>query len=152
LQTGKQIESLTHIIYSDRNKWILSKKNKDSKTKIVPVFKNKKIKYPILLSGSTSKKYFFKKSKKIEFFDYSKLNFPLQLRQWENGDRIHPLGMKGSKKVSDILIDQKISRLEKESIYVLCSNNDIIWIVGIVISEHFKIGKNSKIFYKIYID
>jgi tRNA(Ile)-lysidine synthase len=72
----------------------------------------------------------------------------LKLRKWKSGDRIKPLGMKGNKKVSDILIDQKISMLEKNNIYVLLSNNDIIWIIGIIISEKYKIDKSSKIFYK----
>ena len=47
----------------------------------------------------------YEKSKKVEYFDYSNLVFPLILRKWKSGDRIQPLGMKGNKKVSDILID-----------------------------------------------
>ena len=57
--------------------------------------------------------------------------------------------MKGNKKVSDVLIDYKISILEKENIYVLESNNDIVWIVGILISDKYKLDKNSSIYYKL---
>jgi tRNA(Ile)-lysidine synthase len=46
--------------------------------------------------------------------------------------------MKGNKKVSDILIDSKISTLEKENIYVLESKNDIIWVIGLLINEVYK--------------
>ena len=57
--------------------------------------------------------------------------------------------MRGSKKVSDILIDLKIPILEKENIYVLESKEDIVWIVGVLISDNYKIEKNSSIYYKI---
>ena len=57
--------------------------------------------------------------------------------------------MKGNKKVSDILIDYKISILEKENIYVLESNNDIVWVIGILINEVYKIDNNCSFFYKI---
>ena len=56
--------------------------------------------------------------------------------------------MKGSKKISDVLIDFKISNLEKENIYVLESNNDIVWIVGFLISDKYKLDKSSSIYYK----
>ena len=148
-QSGKHIESLTHKLSVDRNKWILSKRNfKKVSDEVFEVFKNQKIKTPILLDGHLTEKCVYEKSKKVEYFDYSNLFFPLKLRKWKSGDRIKPLGMKGNKKVSDILIDQKISMLEKNNIYVLLSNNDIIWIVGIIISEKYKIDKSSKTFYK----
>jgi tRNA(Ile)-lysidine synthase len=57
--------------------------------------------------------------------------------------------MKGNKKVSDILIDSKISILEKENIYVLESNNDIVWVIGILINEKYKVDNNCSLFYKI---
>ena len=57
--------------------------------------------------------------------------------------------MKGSKKVSDILIDFKISILEKENIYVLESNNDIIWIIGILINDKYKVDNNCSIYCKV---
>ena len=56
--------------------------------------------------------------------------------------------MKGSKKVSNILIDFKKSIVEKENIYVLVSNNDIVWIVGVLISDKYKVEKNSTNYYK----
>ena len=152
-QSGKHIESLTHKLSVDRNKWILSKRNfKKLSDEVFEVFKNQEIKTPILLKGHLTEKCVYKKSKKVEYFDYSNLFFPLKLRKWKSGDRIKPLGMKGNKKVSDILIDQKIPMLEKDNIYVLLSNNDIIWIIGTIINEKYKIDKSSKIFYKFNTD
>ena len=80
--------------------------------------------------------------------DYDKLEFPLFLRKWKKGDFFFPLGMKGKKKLSDFFIDNKISIPEKEQIWVLCSTDEIIWVVGMRISERFKISEKTK---KAYI-
>ena len=76
-------------------------------------------------------------------FNIEKITFPLIIRKWGNGDKMKPIGMKGTKKISDILIDKKISILEKENIYVVISNNDIIWLIGHCISEKYKV-ENEK--------
>ncbi len=76
----------------------------------------------------------------IIHIDKSKLIFPLFLRRWRQGDVFQPIGMEHFKKVSDFLIDEKISRMEKENIWILCNgNNHIIWLVGKRIDNRFKI-------------
>ena len=150
-QSGKFIESSTHRISKDRENWIISKKTTNKRNdKIFYIEKNKKIERPIKLTGHICDTISLEKSNNnVEFFNFSKLHFPLKLRKWKSGDKIRPLGMKGSKKISDILIDFKVSILEKENIYVLESNNDIIWIVGVLISDKYKLDKNSSIYYKL---
>lgn len=76
-------------------------------------------------------------------FDLGKLNFPLLLRKWREGDKFQPLGMKGQKLVSDLLIDLKLSIFEKEYVYVLCSEEKVIWVVGYRISESLKVTKDT---------
>ena len=149
-QSGKFIESSTHRITKDRDNLILSKKTTNKRNnKIFYIKKNEKIESPIKLTGHLSDTPSLEISNNnVEFFNFSKLNFPLKLRKWKKGDKIQPLGMKGSKKISDVLIDFKISILEKENIYVLESNNDIVWIVGVLISDKYKLHKNSSICYK----
>lgn len=73
------------------------------------------------------------------YLDLDKLSFPLVIRKWRKGDRFTPFGMKGSKLVSDSLIDQKIDRFEKEKVYVMESEGEIAWLVGYRIAERFKI-------------
>ena len=55
-----------------------------------------------------------------------------------------PLGMKGQKKLSDFFTDHKLSNFEKEDIFVLTSNNQIIWIVGKRIDDRFKVTAKTK--------
>ena len=150
-QSGKFIESSTHRISKNRDNWTLSIKTTYKRNdKIFYINKNEVIEVPIKLTGHLCKTLSLEKSNKnVEFFNFSKLNFPLKLRKWKNGDKIRPLGMKGNKKVSDILIDYKISILEKENIYVLESNNDIVWVIGILINELYKVDNNCSLFYKI---
>ena len=152
-QTGKFIESSTHRISKDRNNWILSIKATHRKNeKIFYIDKNEAIELPIKITGNLFETLLLEKSNKnVEFFNFSKLHFPLKLRKWKSGDKIRPLGMNGNKKVSDVLIDYKISILEKENIYVLESNNEIIWVIGVLINDNYKIDNNCSLFYKIVL-
>jgi tRNA(Ile)-lysidine synthase len=73
--------------------------------------------------------------------DAQKLKFPLRWRTWRAGDDFYPLGMSHRKKVSDFLIDQKISLVDKKSVTVLESGNEIVWLVGLRLDERYKISE-----------
>ena len=83
------------------------------------------------------------------FFDASKVSFPFILRKWKEGDKFIPLGMKGSKKVSNYFIDLKLNQFEKENCWILESNNKICWIIGYRQDERSKIKKDRKNYLKI---
>ena len=73
--------------------------------------------------------------------DYGKLRFPLCLRPWQAGDRFVPFGMRGSKKLSDFLTDQKLPPHQKRRAQVLLSaNGDVVWVVGHRIDARYAIG------------
>jgi tRNA(Ile)-lysidine synthase len=76
--------------------------------------------------------------------DLDKLNFPLILRRWEDGDKIVPLGMKNEKKISDLLIDLKVPLIEKKKTAVMLSGNEVIWVVGVRVSERFKCDAHTR--------
>lgn len=70
--------------------------------------------------------------------DADLLQFPLEIRTWEEGDKFNPLGMNSSKKVSDFLIDAKIPLFQKQSVKVLVSGSEIAWIIGFRIADWAK--------------
>ena len=70
------------------------------------------------------------KSANVACLDAAKLQYPLILRRWQQGDWFIPFGMKGRKKLSDFFVDKKFSTIEKEQLWLLTSGDDIVWVVG----------------------
>ena len=88
------------------------------------------------------------KNSKIAKLDFDKLSFPLTLRKWSDGDKFKPFGMQNFKKLSDFFVDEKYSILDKQKQWILCSGDDIVWLVGKRIDDRYKIDTNTK---KVYI-
>lgn len=66
-------------------------------------------------------------------FDRDGLTFPLRLRHWRDGDRFRPFGMSGTRLVSDLFSDLKLSIADKENAWILCNGDEeetILWVVG----------------------
>lgn len=85
----------------------------------------------------------------IAQLDFDQLRFPMIVRKVKEGDRFRPLGMKGSKLLSDFFIDQKFSDYHKRNTFVLVNaDGEIAWIVGRRIGHRFRITSATK---KIYI-
>ena len=81
--------------------------------------------------------------------DADRLQYPLRLRRWREGDSFIPFGMAGRKKVGDYLTDQKVPIVERKRQFVLVSGEDIVWIVGRRTDERFRVGNNTENILKI---
>lgn len=75
--------------------------------------------------------------------DLVKLVFPLIIRKWKRGDAFVPFGMSKPKKLSDFFIDLKYSRIEKEQQWLLCSGNEIVWVIGRRIDDRYKVSDQT---------
>ncbi|MBE9599123.1 tRNA lysidine(34) synthetase TilS [Pedobacter sp. MC2016-24] len=87
----------------------------------------------------------FEKNEARAYVDTAKLLFPLVLRSRQPGDKFKPIGMKGFKKLSDYLIDEKIPLSVKDQVPVLINGNgEIIWIAGLRQDERYRITSLTK--------
>ncbi|HUI67952.1 MAG TPA: tRNA lysidine(34) synthetase TilS [Nitrospirota bacterium] len=78
-------------------------------------------------------------------FDYDKIGPLLMIRNRRSGDWFCPAGMGGkSKKLQDYFVDAKIPRQERDSVPILLSGNDVLWVVGRRTDNRFLPGKGTK--------
>ena len=85
----------------------------------------------------------------VALVDADRLEFPLSLRRWSEGDAFIPLGMTGRKKVSDYLIDHKVAVPEKKRQFVMTSGENIVWLVGRRVDDRYKITPHTENVLKI---
>lgn len=84
------------------------------------------------------------RSKDTACLDADKVVLPLTVRKWRQGDKFVPFGMKGKKNVSDYLTDRKFSLFQKESQYVVCSGDKIVWLVGERSDDRFRVTEETE--------
>jgi tRNA(Ile)-lysidine synthase len=148
-QSGKSIFSEKHELINNREEWLLYP-IVESKNIKIKIGLNESITKPIKISCvSTVPPKSFSTDRNECFLDLEKLQFPLTINKWERGDHLQPIGMKGSKKISDILIDKKISIHDKRNVLVLKSNNTIVWLIGHIINDNYKVTTKTSRCYKI---
>lgn len=151
-ETGKYLSSSSHRIIKNRN-WLIISSHQTTgaanilieKTDKKVVFSDGELSFEIVDSVS----FTISDSNFTAALDRSEITFPLLLRKWKQGDYFYPLGMKKKKKLSRFFIDQKLSKTDKENVWVLEMNKKIIWIVGHRIDDRFKIQPTTKQVLKI---
>ena len=148
-QSGKQVFSAQYRLLKDRDFFILSPMQEPEKEMYFIEKNQDKVKIPLKLQFCKVPDICKAETNTI-FVDKSKLVYPLVLRKWQEGDFFYPLGMNGkSKKVSKFFKDEKISLLDKENTWLLCSNEAIVWVVGMRPDERFKVEHTTNTILKI---
>jgi tRNA(Ile)-lysidine synthase len=138
------ISSATHRIIKNRNWIIIAPLATDASTfiiiekntNVVP-FENGHLSVQLIATKEISD------AANIALVDAKQVTLPMVLRKWKEGDYFYPLGMQKKKKVARFLIDAKLSKLEKEKVWVLESNKKIIWVVGYRIDNRFKVQETT---------
>ena len=145
---GNKYYSPTHQLVIGRNELQLSEIKPVMDGEIQIEVGEEDVTSPIHLRFSRFEKssdFVIDKSPDVALLDADKVIFPLTLRHWRHGDRFHPLGMRGSKLLSDFFVDQKFTEAQKQNVFLLVSaKNEILWVVGHRIDDRFKIEKATK--------
>lgn len=125
-QSGKKFYTDDKVLLCNRDELIWKKRGE---IEVVPVLRQE-----LLFRND---QFVIPDDASIACLDADRVNKDLVLRKWQAGDRFVPLGMKGFKKVRNYLRDKKYSLFQKESQYVVCSGDDIVWLVGERIDNRF---------------
>lgn len=148
-QTGKQVVAPKYRLFKNRHFLILSPLLEDAEVEYIVNEGQREVNLPLNLVF-TPVDAMSNPSDTTIFVDLDILQYPLVIRKWREGDTFYPLGMNGqSKKVSKHLKDKKISLSDKEKIWLLCSNNQIVWIIGLRQDDRFKIKNQTQHILKI---
>jgi tRNA(Ile)-lysidine synthase len=140
-ETGKFLINSKWILLKDRAWFIFSPKQAKANTIIIQK-EDKTIPFAggiLKIEWSKKEKTPISTSPGNAQLDAREIEFPLVLRPWRAGDYFYPLGMKKKKKLARFFIDQKLSMLQKEKVWVIESHKKIVWILGYRIDDRFKI-------------
>jgi tRNA(Ile)-lysidine synthase len=147
-QSGKQVFAKNYILLKDRDFLILHPNVETSKVFFLIQKDQKEVKEPLNFLICKVDAVSTSNASSI-FVDQDKLHYPLEIRKWKEGDYFYPFGMKGKKKLSKYFKDEKMSLIEKNTIWLLCSKNEVVWIVNKRLDDRFKVSQETKNILKI---
>ena len=138
-EAGKQLLSATHSLVKDSKGAWLKELTAES---LPPTLTYEELTPPFHIT---------KGDPNIAFIDADKLTAPLTLRQKQAGDFFYPIGLGVKKKLSKFFIDEKYSQVARENQWLLCSGEDIVWVIGKRLDERFKITENTQRILKVVV-
>jgi len=148
-QSGKFVLSETHRLLKDRDSLILSEVTSKENNEIKISETENEVITPIGKLNFKTTKQINELNESTIYVDKDLLKYPLTVRKWQKGDYFYPFGMKGKKKLSKFFKDEKLSLLEKEDVWLLCSKENIIWIINRRLDNCYRVTKNTKHILKI---
>lgn len=153
--SGKWLASATHRILKNRMWLIISPLDPTVAANILVGSVGDKINYEggalalALLPVKETDMPGLEHNKNIALLDAADIQFPLLLRKWRQGDYFYPLGMRKKKKLGRFFIDNKLSRADKEKVWVIEMDKKIIWVVGQRIDDRCRITAGTREVLKI---
>ncbi len=151
-ETGKQVFSSTYRLIKNRAHLLLSEIHSEESETISISEKDRQVETAFGILFFDEADAVLEKQNSIIYVDKSLLKFPLTIRKWQEGDVFNPLGMTGKKKLSKYFKDEKLSLLDKERVWVMCSGNDIVWVINHRPDNRFKITENTMNILKIELN
>jgi tRNA(Ile)-lysidine synthase len=151
-QPGKQVYAPGYKLLKDRETLILEGIKPADRTIYEIAEGVSRIDFPIPITLEIIYTFSNIVTKNAVFVNNNLIKFPLFVRKWQEGDYFYPLGMNGQKKkVSKYFKDEKMSLSEKENTWLLCSGNDIIWIIGRRADDRYKVDHATDTILKIEV-
>lgn len=142
---GQLFFSPTHQLLKDRNLLIIKKIEDSTSHAIIIHDENDLRKAGFEVSRiSITEITDFKQDTNSILVDADKLHFPLTIRNWKEGDKFRPFGMRGQQKLSDFFVNQKVNRFQKSQIKILSSENQIVWVIGLRADDRFKVDERTR--------
>ncbi|MCO5240658.1 MAG: tRNA lysidine(34) synthetase TilS [Chitinophagaceae bacterium] len=156
-ETGKFVLSPTHRILRHRNRLIISPLKRLTNQMILIQEEDTEVIFEggrlnIATKEVKDREMDFPLSSTIACLDLKQIEFPLILRKWKAGDYFYPLGMHKKKKLARFFIDQKMSLIEKESVWVIEMKKKIVWVVNKRIDDRFKVTASTKNMLRISLE
>lgn len=143
-QAGKMVFSKTHRLIRDREDLLLTMLPPNEE-KSYEIRENEEV---VMLPIGT---FQFEPAEDILtddpwaiYLDRDKLQYPLTVRKWRQGDYFYPFGMQGKKKLSKFFKDEKLSLPQKENCWLLCSGEEIVWVIGHRADARFAVKDKTK--------
>lgn len=148
-ETGKQVFSNTHRLLKNREHLLLSEISSDSFEDILIHPEQENCITPFGTLKITQVDSVLSASENIIYLDKDLLYFPLIIRKKEESDLFFPIGMNGKKKLSKYFKDEKMSLLDKENTWLLCSDKSIVWVINRRADQRYRVTENTKQILKI---
>ena len=146
--TGRRFYSRSHVAYVDRGNIVVTRISDEDNCQVnvqqgqQRAYCGNSVLYFEIVDVDSLPSY--NVADNVALLDADKVAFPLTLRRWSEGDTFIPFGMTGRKKVSDFLIDGKVSMAEKNRQFVLISGTEIAWLAGRRIADPFRITDSTE--------
>lgn len=138
-EVGKKVLSKQYVLHKDRNYLVLTTKEQVVDPRVYCIdAKQQSSTIPIKLNFTKVAQVGEHEPNSL-YVDAAKLRYPLKVRAWRLDDVFHPFGMKGKKKLTKFFKDEKLSLLSKNSVWVLESGDEIVWVIGLRPDDRYKV-------------